>query len=573
MAELSQINPGGAIDVPRPAYFPRGNAAQSVAQDADQVMGHAAALGRHFLEMRRLTDFNSADAEFTGAADQVTADVMTDPRLRTDPDAARAEVLTRLQKAGGDILQRYPHGDVNGLLARNFEIHAQSRARTAFLSAVGNYEQDVKQRAEASGAAALQTALSAADPADGARAAANHLQLLDALEKMGLHTPGDTQILKAKFNQALAIGQFENFAQAHPAQVLTMTAPPEGIDPEHFDRAQRIAHNALESGQTAVDAAMAKRRGDTELALMQKAAAGEPIGGDLENAMAHGDVSPRFYEAYSGHPYRPASDPIALKSLDDGIMDGHVDRTTVLSAIASGVVNARDAAVLDSKISARDKDLKGELGAAKYRTWGAIESAIRGNLFSDPGTLSEARNKFLAGAATAKTPSDYLELQKRLVDEYAQPPATTRPNPAKAAITAKLTGGRVPLFTGEGPELYGKAFAHNAPFATAGPYQTALSPTEEARFRRWAVSREVPFDVNAKTVDYDMRGFWKNEPAAAAAWKPGMHFPDTYKTPYDTTFSAESRYAVPGTPFVWQGDKLVDRRTGDVVFAPAASER
>ncbi len=136
-----------------------------------------------------------------------------------------------------------------------------------------------------------------------------------------------------------------------------------------------------------------------------------------------------------------------------------------------------------------------------------------------------------------------------------------------------------PLFTDEGPQLYGAAYAHNAPFAKPGPYQTKLSPQDEAAFRHWVVTRGVPTDPNAATSDYDMRGFWKANPLASilptpltnpalasAAWKPGQHFPDTFKTPYDTSFSGESRYAKAGTPFVWQGNNLVDTRTGQVIF-------
>jgi hypothetical protein len=65
-------------------------------------------------------------------------------------------------------------------------------------------------------------------------------------------------------------------------------------------------------------------------------------------------------------------------------------------------------------------------------------------------------------------------------------------------------------------------------------------------------------------VDYDMRGFWK---ATGGRWAGGgAHFPDTWKTPYDTSFSNQSKYAKRGTPFAWMGEKLVDKRTGQIVF-------
>lgn len=120
-----------------------------------------------------------------------------------------------------------------------------------------------------------------------------------------------------------------------------------------------------------------------------------------------------------------------------------------------------------------------------------------------------------------------------------------------------------PLFSHEGPDLYGAALAHNAPFAQPGPYQTKLAPADETRFRAWVQQNKVPFDPAAPVVDYDMRGYWK---ATGGKAYSGGHFPDTFKTPYDTTFSNESHFAIPHTPFVWKGNQLVDSRDGRVIF-------
>jgi hypothetical protein len=119
-----------------------------------------------------------------------------------------------------------------------------------------------------------------------------------------------------------------------------------------------------------------------------------------------------------------------------------------------------------------------------------------------------------------------------------------------------------PLFSGEGPEYYSAAYAHNAPFARPGPYQTPLTPAEEQAFLDWVKKNNVPFDPTAQTVDYDMRGYWRS---TGGSWRGG-HFPDTYKTPYDTTFSAESKYATANCPFVWKGDSLVDQRNGQLIY-------
>jgi hypothetical protein len=127
---------------------------------------------------------------------------------------------------------------------------------------------------------------------------------------------------------------------------------------------------------------------------------------------------------------------------------------------------------------------------------------------------------------------------------------------------ARLLGAKPP-FTQEGPQLYAAAAKQNAPFAKRGPYDTKLGPLAELLFRSWVARNNVPFDSNARATDYDMRGFWQQTGGASHA--PGAHFPDTFKTPLDTSFSAESRYAKQGAP-VWRGNTLVDALTRQPVF-------
>lgn len=131
-------------------------------------------------------------------------------------------------------------------------------------------------------------------------------------------------------------------------------------------------------------------------------------------------------------------------------------------------------------------------------------------------------------------------------------------------LTEKSAVG-APLFTKEGPEFYTAALAHNSGFAVAGPYQTTLTGPQETAFRAWLTARNVPFDFAATIVDYDMRGYWKNIVLPGGTWTGG-HFPDTYKTPYDTSFSKESIYATGANPFEWRGEKLIDTRDGSIVF-------
>lgn len=124
----------------------------------------------------------------------------------------------------------------------------------------------------------------------------------------------------------------------------------------------------------------------------------------------------------------------------------------------------------------------------------------------------------------------------------------------------------VPLFHVEGPAYYEAAYAHNISFAEpiGGSFFTSLPDPEENAFRDWVKRNHVPFDVDAAIADYDMRGYWK---ATGGNWSgKGAHFPDTWKTPYDTTFSDQSRYATSGCPFKWHGEILIDERDGQVIF-------
>lgn len=139
-------------------------------------------------------------------------------------------------------------------------------------------------------------------------------------------------------------------------------------------------------------------------------------------------------------------------------------------------------------------------------------------------------------------------------------------------------------FSDEGPQFYGLAYARNKPYAKGGPYFTKLTPHEETQFRQWLKTSGNPsnFDPDAKVTDYDMRGYWKDYASKgknlSGINKSDMrlHFPDTYKTPYDTTFSGESRYAKPNLPLKWVDsgvpgkERLINTKTGEVLFIKTA---
>jgi hypothetical protein len=103
-------------------------------------------------------------------------------------------------------------------------------------------------------------------------------------------------------------------------------------------------------------------------------------------------------------------------------------------------------------------------------------------------------------------------------------------------------------------------------------YLTKLSAEDEVKFMDWVKESKAPFDPSAQ-ADYDMRGFWlglvNGDPRARTdvnANDGKLHFTDYWKTPYHESFSAESKWAVPGKAPTWNDlDQLVTP-DGIVVF-------
>lgn len=82
-------------------------------------------------------------------------------------------------------------------------------------------------------------------------------------------------------------------------------------------------------------------------------------------------------------------------------------------------------------------------------------------------------------------------------------------------------------------------------YAKPGPWQTKLSSSDEAEFQSWVRENRIPWK-DSPTSDYDMRGFWQAQKLGDSSAQRNpitLHFPDTWKTPYHTTFSNESIYA------------------------------
>jgi len=107
------------------------------------------------------------------------------------------------------------------------------------------------------------------------------------------------------------------------------------------------------------------------------------------------------------------------------------------------------------------------------------------------------------------------------------------------------------------------SFKFNQQYAKPGNYTTQLVPAEEQKFQQWVKQNKVPW-TDTPIADYDMRGYFQalqqgKVKQTLNKWDQRMHFPDTWKTPYDATFSNESKYALPNAPH-WEKDKLVDAK-------------
>lgn len=148
--------------------------------------------------------------------------------------------------------------------------------------------------------------------------------------------------------------------------------------------------------------------------------------------------------------------------------------------------------------------------------------------------------------------------------------------PAAATPVPQPQAQAQPYYGSEGGEYTPQQiYARNQAWVKPGAsnYQTQLQPQEEQKFRTWVADNKVPFDPTQAQPDYDMRGFWKalqsGDPRAKGAVDPNdgqMHYPDTWKTPYDLTFSKQSQYANPATAPDWNDKNELVAPGGQVIW-------
>lgn len=103
-------------------------------------------------------------------------------------------------------------------------------------------------------------------------------------------------------------------------------------------------------------------------------------------------------------------------------------------------------------------------------------------------------------------------------------------------------------------------------------YNTQLPQMDEFQFRRWLQQNNVPFNPDAGTTDYDMRGFYQaarqGQPGISTQVNPNdnlLHYPDRFKTPQHQSFSNESQWAAQNAP-QWINDSQQATPNGRIVF-------
>lgn len=153
------------------------------------------------------------------------------------------------------------------------------------------------------------------------------------------------------------------------------------------------------------------------------------------------------------------------------------------------------------------------------------------------------------------------------------PPPAGQPGPMTGGAMQAMPQRRYPRPSEDDVWMSGmreQAGLHR-PYTAPGAAATTLEPQDEAAFRQWVATNGVPFNLNDPIADYDMRGYWRDIAAQGGnqtAVNPNdhqMHFPDTYKTQYHRSFSAESRNATSQAPRWNARDQLV-RPDGKVTF-------
>jgi hypothetical protein len=98
-------------------------------------------------------------------------------------------------------------------------------------------------------------------------------------------------------------------------------------------------------------------------------------------------------------------------------------------------------------------------------------------------------------------------------------------------------------------------------------YNTPLSDNEQTQFNSWTSRQSAATgrDVSRDKYDYDLQGWWKENPGFDLS---GGHLTDTYKKPNHPTFSDQSQYhGQDGN----EGGQWINNPDGTYAFKPGAT--
>lgn len=305
MPELPQQPAGGQVQVntafPKPPIEPGAatEAAGAMGQAAEQM---ATEIGVKLNEVRRTNQVNLAEAEYRERADDISYQVLRDPKYRSDPDGARAQVSSQLEPLQAEMRAKYPAADWDGMLTKNMTVWGDSRARVVSRAAIGNLETDTKDEIKAHSAMAINARLTAADPADGVREVNQHRQMIDVAEKSGLLSKGEADLDRTEFEFTLSKAVYEDWAQKNPGVILAQDKPPAGVLPDQWRSERDKAISNIEFSQKNANAVVEAQLGGLAQDIIKKAANNQPYGGDLETYMAKGG-SQKLYEGLTGQQW------------------------------------------------------------------------------------------------------------------------------------------------------------------------------------------------------------------------------------------------------------------------------
>jgi hypothetical protein len=319
--ELPQQPPAEGIQLsgfPKPPIAPSG-AASALTEAAARTESQLTELVVHSNELNRMLDYNDAMGALDDKANDIAETIRADPKLGTDPDAAKAAFNSQLDAQTPDILKQFPAANYNNRFTKNADIKKAHWSLALYMNAAHGQLVATDQRLTDSMPQAIARATNPSLPAaDQQTNFGNYLGAInDAQNNHGL--PADkADAHRQVFLTGVINESFRNYARQNPGAVLGMDKPPDlktvvpkwvsdampngVITPEQLDQEKGIARETLDSNQKNVDATVNADLGRQETDILNLKAAGKPYLPQLQRYMEHGG-NPRFFANLQGQQW------------------------------------------------------------------------------------------------------------------------------------------------------------------------------------------------------------------------------------------------------------------------------